>query len=325
MEELITIIVPIYNVEQYLPKCIDSIINQTYQNLEIILVDDGSTDLSGDICDYYSEIDSRVEVIHQANSGVSVSRNVGISLSKGKYLTFVDSDDYIFENYISCLYYMIKHYNADTSIASWKKVNDIYISTKSKKKIVQVMDDKRILSMMLLQHGVCGNVWGVLSKRELWDENAFPIGKSHAEDSFTIANVFLKSKVNVLSNEILYCYRTREGSIQNSEYSDNKMEELEMISEMNKLILNRYPEMYELTINRLVSSAFHVLFFMNQKQKKEQNGKIIVSLIKKYRGQMIFGKNVNRKVRLGCVCSYLGLGFTQRVYQALRMRGKINI
>ena len=102
-ENLVSVIIPVYNVEKYLPKCLDSVINQTYKNLEIILVDDGSPDNSGKICDEYAEKDSRIKVIHKENGGVSSARNVGIKQAKGQYLLFVDSDDYIKDGYFDAV------------------------------------------------------------------------------------------------------------------------------------------------------------------------------------------------------------------------------
>ena len=101
---LISIIIPVYNAEKYLKKCLDSVINQTYKNLEIILVDDGSTDKSPEICDKYAEKDSRIIVLHKENGGVSSSRNAGLDIFKGEYLSFVDSDDYVEPDYIEYLY-----------------------------------------------------------------------------------------------------------------------------------------------------------------------------------------------------------------------------
>lgn len=102
--ELVSVIVPVYNVEQYLEKCIDSIINQTYKNLEIILIDDGSTDSSGKICDSYAARDKRIKVIHQENGGLAVVRNIGVSAASGEYIMFVDSDDYIDTEIVQFLY-----------------------------------------------------------------------------------------------------------------------------------------------------------------------------------------------------------------------------
>ena len=113
MEDLISVIVPIYNVESYLEQCIKSIINQTYKNIEIILIDDGSTDKSPKICDKYKQKDSRIIVVHKQNTGVSATRNIGLELSKGKWIAFVDSDDWIEKEYLEELLLNAKKEKAD--------------------------------------------------------------------------------------------------------------------------------------------------------------------------------------------------------------------
>ena len=117
-EELISIIVPVYNVEKYIEKCLDSIINQTYTNLEIILVDDGSKDRSGEICDIYQKKDKRIKVIHNTNSGVSKTRNCGLNEANGKYICFADADDYLMEDYVEYLYNLIKENDAQISLTT---------------------------------------------------------------------------------------------------------------------------------------------------------------------------------------------------------------
>lgn len=128
MNEKISIIIPIYNVEKYLKKCLDSVISQTYKNLEIILVDDGSPDKCGKICDEYQEIDNRIIVLHNKNIGLSGARNSGLKIATGKYVTFIDSDsdDYIADDYIEVLYKILKEKNADISICNYKSFkNDL--------------------------------------------------------------------------------------------------------------------------------------------------------------------------------------------------------
>ena len=117
-EELISVILPIYNVEKYLEKCLKSVINQTYKNLEIILVDDGSKDNSPQICDEYAVKDKRIVVIHKSNGGLSDARNAGIEIAKGKYIALIDSDDYVEKDYVQFLYQLIKENNAEMSICS---------------------------------------------------------------------------------------------------------------------------------------------------------------------------------------------------------------
>lgn len=116
MEELISIIVPIYNVEKYIHRCVDSIINQTYKNIEIILVDDGSLDNSGTICNEYKKRDKRINVIHKNNGGLGFARNSGLDIASGKYVTFIDGDDYIGSAHIEKMYTLIKETNSDTCI-----------------------------------------------------------------------------------------------------------------------------------------------------------------------------------------------------------------
>ena len=117
-DTLISIVVPVYNVSQYLERCIQSVIYQTYENLDIILIDDGSTDNSGLICDKYAKIDKRIRVLHQQNSGLSAARNAGIEIAKGKYITFIDSDDYVDSDYVSFLYDLIKRTGCSLEICS---------------------------------------------------------------------------------------------------------------------------------------------------------------------------------------------------------------
>ena len=124
MEDLITIVVPVYKVEKYIDRCVTSILNQTYKNLQIILVDDGSPDNCGKICDEYAKKDNRIEVIHKENGGLSDARNAGINIAKGKYIAFVDSDDYVSNDYIEYMYKILKKENAKISICElqivWK-------------------------------------------------------------------------------------------------------------------------------------------------------------------------------------------------------------
>ena len=124
MEDLISVVVPIYNVENYIKKCVDSILSQTYKNLEIILVDDGSPDNCPQICDEYAQKDNRIKVIHKENGGLSDARNAGIDISKGKFITFIDSDDYIEKDYVEVLYNSIKENASDMAIGSHKAIYD---------------------------------------------------------------------------------------------------------------------------------------------------------------------------------------------------------
>lgn len=134
-DKLITIIIPVYNVEKYLRECIDSVIAQTYKNLEIILVDDGSIDKSGEICDEYSKKDSRIRVIHKKNGGLSDARNVALDIAKGEYIGFIDSDDYIEKDMFETLYKLAEKYHAEiSSISFYKILENKVISVRNSRK-----------------------------------------------------------------------------------------------------------------------------------------------------------------------------------------------
>lgn len=152
-EPLISVIVPVYNVEKYLPKCIESICGQTFHNLEIILVDDGSTDDSGKICDSYKEKDARICVVHKKNGGLSDARNVGIDKCNGEYIAFIDSDDYVMRDYFEYLYALVERYDSDISICNCSYVYDGAESVdKNFKPLEMNMKSHEALGIMLYQN-----------------------------------------------------------------------------------------------------------------------------------------------------------------------------
>lgn len=178
MKELISVIIPVYNVEKYLNKSIESVIKQTYKELEIILVDDGSTDSSGKICDEFAQKDDRIKVIHKKNGGLSDARNAGISEAKGKYLGFIDSDDYIDKNFYEILYNVLKKYNSDISICKHRETYTDYEENTSKLEIKeQVFNTEQALKELLLFGEVNNYAWNKLYKKELFNEINYPVGK----------------------------------------------------------------------------------------------------------------------------------------------------
>ena len=157
VQPLVSIIVPIYNVEQYLKRCIDSILRQTYKNIEIILVDDGSPDNCGIICENYQKIDSRIEVIHKQNGGLSNARNVAIPLAKGEYITFIDSDDWISMYYIEHLVEAVFGCNADLGISWFENVFEGQSPNAKEEKVLKnyaCLNAEECLKRLLYQNGV---------------------------------------------------------------------------------------------------------------------------------------------------------------------------
>lgn len=213
--DLISIIIPVYKVEKYLEKCIESVLKQTYTNLQIILVDDGSPDNCGKICDEYAKKDSRIEVIHKANGGLSDARNVGISKAKGRYIGFVDSDDYIKEDMYEILLNLIKKYDADVSICNLYDVIDENECIRNKENGIREYSRIDILKEILLDKNIQSYAWNKLYKKELFDEIKYPIGKKY-EDIGTTFYLFEKCNKIVVTSEPEYYYLKRADSLVNN-------------------------------------------------------------------------------------------------------------
>ena len=232
MNKLISIIVPIYNVEKYLRRCIDSIINQTYKNLEVILIDDGSPDNCGKICDEYAQSDPRIKVIHKANGGLSDARNTGIDAACGQYIFFLDSDDWIDCKCIEKLNNLIKTRDADIAMCDFLPVFS--------EKIEQINTDYDIYeytNLEALSEYIGKNYvqmvisWGKLFNKNLFADVRFPKGKYH-EDEFTTHQLIYKSKKIVFTTEKLYFYLKRSDSITGSGY--NLKKELDFLEAYEK-------------------------------------------------------------------------------------------
>ena len=243
MNEKISVIVPIYKVEPYLRKCLDSICTQTYENLEIILVDDGSPDGCGAICDEYAARDGRVKVIHKPNGGLSDARNAGLEIMTGTYVTFVDSDDWLTEDAVSSLYDLAIQTGAELVIGSCDRVFDDSSNTvgQSSSDAYIVLDKLQAVSHFL--HNGCA-AWGRLYERRIHEDIFFPIGEIN-EDEAIILNVIDRCTSVVISEKVIYHYRLRNDSI-----TTVKLTEPRLIWEKNcrnnlSFIEARYPALAE--------------------------------------------------------------------------------
>lgn len=256
MNQLVTIIVPIYKVENYLNRCVDSILNQTYKNLEIVLVNDGSPDKCGEICDQYAKKDSRVKVIHKKNGGLSDARNAGLEISTGKFVSFIDSDDWVHTNFIETLYIMLNETKSDISCCNFIKTDNeqIYINDTKKEifefsnvEALEQLYDKLYIQMVV--------AWGKLYKKSLFKNINFPVGRIH-EDEFTTHKLFYKSSKIVYTSEKLLYYWQREDSIMGSGFNlKHRMDALDAFD-------HRAQFLKQVGLNELSSKAFRVLFVM---------------------------------------------------------------
>ena len=220
MTEKITVIVPVYNVENYLNKCLDSLINQTYKNLEIIVINDGSTDNSGEICQEYAQKDNRIIYIEQENGGLSDARNTGLERMTGSYVTFVDSDDWVEPNYVEVLHNKLIGYQADIAIGNYYSYNEdeamYYFHVNSESYYEKLYDNisifENLYDVKQMKSFSLISAWGKLYKAELFDYIRFDKGKL-GEDGYINQKLYLLVQKVIYINQGLYAYRQRSGSI----------------------------------------------------------------------------------------------------------------
>lgn len=234
--EKISVIVAVYNVEKYLKKCIDSILNQTYQNLEVILINDGSTDQSGDICNDYALKDSRVKVISRENRGIAFTRNEGLDTAKGDYITFVDSDDYIHPQMYEMMMKKLRDNNADVVVCDYlkipenetpfisrldvEKINTDIIQTKQEKK-KYIYLDKYVDALL---------VWNKITKRELWNGIRCPKDKIYEDETITFRTLYYAQKIVCLHEKLYYhVKRNDDTSITGAAFSEKRLFRLDAL------------------------------------------------------------------------------------------------
>jgi len=244
-EPLITVIVPVYNVELYLKKCIDSIVNQTYRNLEIILVDDGSTDSCPKICDEYAKKDTRITVYHKENGGLSDARNYGIDRSTGAFLTFIDSDDYIDNTYVKYLYGLLNKYNTKISSCLCKIVFKDKIQEKKCDVKEEIVDQKDYLGRMCYDSTLFP-AWGKMYAKELFEGIRYPKGFVFEDTGTTYKLIFNCDKI-ACGYESKYNYIMRDVSISHT-CNDKVFHLIYLADAMAVDILKKYSDLNKDTL-----------------------------------------------------------------------------
>ena len=229
MDSLISVIVPVYNVGEYLSRCVDSILKQTYSNLEIILVDDGSTDDSGHICDTYIPRDSRIRVIHKKNGGLSSARNAGIEKAKGEYLSFIDSDDYIHPEFYERLYTAIMENDADVAVCNFKQVAHGTETDTGERKVSKFVGKQSIMDNFYNSNCAASVVaWNKLYKRSVFGQLRYKPGIIHEDEELTY-RILYSSNCAVYLSDTLYYYYVRENSITMKPYAQRNLQMFDVL------------------------------------------------------------------------------------------------
>jgi glycosyltransferase involved in cell wall biosynthesis len=295
-EPLVSVIIPIYNTEECLDKCVGSIVNQTYKNLEIILVDDGSTDNSLMICDEWASKDNRIKVIHQENGGVSKARNTGLDNVTGEYISFVDSDDYVEKNYIDFLYYNLHAYGADISMGKQKVTYpNMSFSTASGNLYKYTPHD--CFDMLMYHEDFDVSAWGKLFKKELFDGIRFPEGRLY-EDTATTYKVMDRAKLIVLNSLVIYHYVIRENSITTSDFDESRMGLIQSTNEMCDYIEKKYPDLKQGCARRRMHGYLSTLSVLaRSKNDNKKCRKEILTYIKEHAGEVLKDKRLPKRDR----------------------------
>ena len=320
---LISVIIPVYNVEKYLCRCIDSVLLQTYRNLEVILIDDGSTDNCPAICDKYAKKDNRIKVIRKKNGGLSDARNKALDIMQGEYVTFIDSDDYVSNDYVEYLFNILNRENADISIGNLLKTYERKrTKERPQKEKTYVFNAERALETMLYQKKFDTNACGKMYRSSLFSDIRYPTGFLY-EDFATTYLLIDQSKKIVFGSKVIYYYFQRSTSIINTSFHIQKVQLLDISDQLLDFIKLHYPNLQKAAICRLISASFHI-YFQIPLQNNDYSVLIqrIEKTVKRYCFSCLINSRARFKNRVACGLSYIGMNRMRKLVQLLRYMSK---
>lgn len=319
--EKISVIVPIYNVEKYLERCIQSIIKQTYKNLEIILVNDGSTDNCARICEEYAQRDSRIKVIHKKNGGLADARNKGLEIATGEYIGFIDSDDYIEEDMYEYLYSLLQENNADISICGKYLVYEDG-EIKSKYNVndgIKVFNTEEALIQLNSFSSFNMSVWDRLYKAEIVKDIKFPFGKK-SEDYFVMYQYFSKAQKVVVSELPKYYYFQRANSISRGKAITHDY--IEGAKRQKEFFDKNYPKISFVGNTAYAFSyiATYNRYIKNEVKLSKENKKIFKKEVKKNRKDIIKNKYISKNKKLQAILFTISLKLYKKIYRVMEQK-----
>ena len=316
--DLISVIIPVYRVEAYLDRCVRSIVDQTYPDLEIILVDDGSPDRCGGMCDAWAARDNRIRVIHKENGGLSDARNAGMDIAAGSYIAFVDSDDWIHPEFVACLYDAVRKHEAGIGACDVRVVHDDAVVFQPVDADSVCRTPEQAIRALTENREFRAVAWNKLYHRSLLEGERFPVGRYH-EDEFFTYRILDKAKRLAYVDAPLYCYYQRPGSIMNSA-SPKRLDTLDAFMERQALFRVRYPELYIGDKIMFCTACVHLY-----QQALDGRGDVwreVRKRIREYRGKIRFSfselKGISWKDRIYVVGSGLSLDLFCAFLRAVR-------
>ncbi len=310
---LISIIIPVYNVEKYLRECLDSVLAQTYKNLEVILIDDGSPDSCGKICDEYAAKDNRIKVIHQTNQGVSAARNVGLDAARGEYIGFVDSDDYIQPDMYEYLYQLISKDNADIAMCN-------VIQTDTFKSTSPIQENYRLIKNKdLFDYSDWMYLVNKLFKNTIFKNLSFQMGASAGEDSYIMFHIIKNISLVALGKESKYYYRPNSSSATHV-WRTSHLKELRFFEEW--LEYAKEENLTEFYHNELRRRNYHIVRWLSQLSDNPLPNKDVInqltSYIRKNWRTSFLDSKIDLKIKCFLALCCINFPLASKIYQLLK-------
>ena len=326
MGDCISVVIPIYNVEAYLEQCISSILAQSYSALEIILVDDGSTDRCGEICDAYAGQDARIIVIHQENAGLSAARNAGIDVSHGKYLYFLDSDDIIEEHTIARLVALCEQHQAEVALTGLYPFKHKIPNLQNDAVQWEVFSGQEAVRRMLQRKGFCHEAQGKLYLRTFWGSFRFPVGVKY-EDYATVYDVMIRAKKVVYDRRPGYYYRIRENSITRKSIDRTDLVLLDIADAVTDRIISWVPQLerdaramqmatYLKLLQRILSTGF---------DRYEEAQQRILAYVRHWSSRMLRWKEMCKTDKIKIITLCIGKRFFYIAYQCGMLKNAMRL
>lgn len=297
MKDLISVIVPVYKVEQYLRSCLDSLVKQTYKNIEVILVDDGSPDNSGVICDEFAQLDNRFLVIHKENGGLSDARNEGIKHATGQFVVFVDSDDFVSDNFVEYLYNLINENDADIGICDLLHCFPNQKNVFEKESFKATYSAEEAICEMLYQKSFLVAACGKIFPREYFSDIQFPYGIVF-EDSAIMYRLLDRAKKVVYGNAKLYGYMHREDSITTKAFSERDLDIIKICDEISMYMSSRNEKLQAAARSYQLAAAFRVYMNAPKTKEFEQSRSECEKLLGDNAKRVLKDKQIRRKMRI---------------------------
>lgn len=323
-KQMVSIIVPVYNAEKYLKKCVNSILKQNYPDFEILLINDGSTDRSGEICDIFESQDERVRVIHKKNEGSASARNLGIAQAKGEYIAFVDADDFISENYLSTLVGTLERTEADIVQCQFQKVN----SYQGNIEPCTPQKDIKIYSNIDALEAFCGKkeylstavLWNKLYKKELFRKLSFPIGRG-IDDEYLICRIVYRAKRIAVISDVLYYYYMSPNSQMRSAPSLKKLDNIDALEGQIRFLRKvNQPRLANMLMYRYYSSIIDGYYYV---KKNFPNETELQKKLKKKK-RMFYVAILTKEVEIKDKCLLVFRNYFPRFFERMHTKLKKN-